>query len=107
MVLVNSPHNPTGHVLSASELDVIGKLCVEFDCLAVWDEVCVLHVLCDCSVCCMCAFIALALNGVESPVFRHAFNSHEGFIVDITKDANAWNTWPQKCEHRHLPFSLL
>eukprot|EP00036_Acanthoecidae_sp_10tr_P016889 CAMPEP_0206311756 /NCGR_PEP_ID=MMETSP0106_2-20121207/13630_1 /ASSEMBLY_ACC=CAM_ASM_000206 /TAXON_ID=81532 /ORGANISM="Acanthoeca-like sp., Strain 10tr" /LENGTH=404 /DNA_ID=CAMNT_0053743019 /DNA_START=38 /DNA_END=1252 /DNA_ORIENTATION=+ len=38
-VVVNSPHNPTGHVLSQAELDTIGRLCVEFDCLAIFDEV--------------------------------------------------------------------
>jgi N-succinyldiaminopimelate aminotransferase len=39
LVLVNSPHNPTGLVLSAEELDEIARVCVEHDLIAVTDEV--------------------------------------------------------------------
>jgi len=39
LVLVNSPHNPTGSVLTEDELAAIARLCVEFDLLAVTDEV--------------------------------------------------------------------
>jgi N-succinyldiaminopimelate aminotransferase len=39
LVLVNSPHNPTGAVLSEAELGGIARLCVEHDLLAVTDEV--------------------------------------------------------------------
>jgi N-succinyldiaminopimelate aminotransferase len=39
LVLVNTPHNPTGHVFSHEELAVIARLCVERDLLAVTDEV--------------------------------------------------------------------
>jgi N-succinyldiaminopimelate aminotransferase len=39
MVLVNSPHNPTGKVFSASELDAIARVCVEHDLVALTDEV--------------------------------------------------------------------
>jgi N-succinyldiaminopimelate aminotransferase len=39
LVLVNSPHNPTGTVLHADELDAIAELCVRHDLLAVTDEV--------------------------------------------------------------------
>jgi N-succinyldiaminopimelate aminotransferase len=39
VVLVNSPHNPTGTVLTRSELDVIAAACVEHDLTAVADEV--------------------------------------------------------------------
>ncbi|HVM53319.1 MAG TPA: pyridoxal phosphate-dependent aminotransferase [Acidimicrobiales bacterium] len=39
LVLVNSPHNPTGAVLSSEELRAIASLCVERDLLAVTDEV--------------------------------------------------------------------
>jgi len=39
MVLLNSPHNPTGKVFSSDELDVIARLCVEHDLIAVTDEV--------------------------------------------------------------------
>ncbi|WP_245929918.1 pyridoxal phosphate-dependent aminotransferase [Allonocardiopsis opalescens] len=38
-VLVNSPHNPTGTVLTAAELAVIAQLCREHDLVAVTDEV--------------------------------------------------------------------
>jgi N-succinyldiaminopimelate aminotransferase len=39
LLLVNSPHNPTGKVLSHAELSAIASLCVSHDLLAVTDEV--------------------------------------------------------------------
>ncbi|MGW0587264.1 pyridoxal phosphate-dependent aminotransferase [Streptosporangium sp. NPDC002607] len=39
VVLVNSPHNPTGTVLTRAELDEIALLCQERDLIAVTDEV--------------------------------------------------------------------
>jgi N-succinyldiaminopimelate aminotransferase len=39
MVLLNSPHNPTGKVFTRAELTVIAGLCQEFDTYAVTDEV--------------------------------------------------------------------
>jgi N-succinyldiaminopimelate aminotransferase len=39
LVLLNSPHNPTGTVLLEDELDRIAELCVEHDLVAVTDEV--------------------------------------------------------------------
>ena len=39
VLLLNSPHNPTGKVFSRAELEVIAQLCVERDLLAVTDEV--------------------------------------------------------------------
>jgi N-succinyldiaminopimelate aminotransferase len=39
LVLLNSPHNPTGKVFSRAELGEIARLCVEHDLLAVTDEV--------------------------------------------------------------------
>ncbi|HVA59369.1 MAG TPA: pyridoxal phosphate-dependent aminotransferase [Mycobacteriales bacterium] len=39
LILVNTPHNPTGSVFSRAELDVIAGLCREHDLLAVTDEV--------------------------------------------------------------------
>jgi len=39
LLLLNSPHNPTGKVFSRAELDVIAQLCVEHDLIAVTDEV--------------------------------------------------------------------
>jgi len=39
LILLNSPHNPTGRVLSAEELDAVARICVERDILAVTDEV--------------------------------------------------------------------
>lgn len=39
MILLNSPHNPTGAVLSAAELAVVAELAIEHDLLVVCDEV--------------------------------------------------------------------
>lgn len=38
-VVVNTPHNPTGRVFDAEELGEIARLCVEYDALAICDEV--------------------------------------------------------------------
>ncbi len=39
VLLVNSPHNPTGHVLDADELALLAEACAEHDLTAVTDEV--------------------------------------------------------------------
>ena len=39
MIVVNSPHNPTGRVLSEGELDALARICVERDLIALTDEV--------------------------------------------------------------------
>jgi N-succinyldiaminopimelate aminotransferase len=39
VLLLNSPHNPTGKVFSVGELELIAQLCVEHDLLAIADEV--------------------------------------------------------------------
>ncbi len=39
LVLLNSPHNPTGKVFTAEELAQVAALCQEFDTLAITDEV--------------------------------------------------------------------
>jgi N-succinyldiaminopimelate aminotransferase len=39
LLLLNTPHNPTGKVFSETELDLIAELCAENDVLAVTDEV--------------------------------------------------------------------
>jgi aspartate/methionine/tyrosine aminotransferase len=38
-IIVNSPGNPTGHVLSRGELEIIAGLCQEFDAIAITDEI--------------------------------------------------------------------
>jgi aminotransferase len=38
-VILNTPHNPTGRVFTAEELDRIAVLCEEFDCYCVTDEI--------------------------------------------------------------------
>ena len=38
-ILVNTPHNPTGKVFSADELERIARLCVERDLVCITDEV--------------------------------------------------------------------
>jgi N-succinyldiaminopimelate aminotransferase len=39
LLLLNSPHNPTGKVFNRSEIELIARLCVEHDLIAVTDEV--------------------------------------------------------------------
>ena len=39
MLVLNTPHNPTGHVANEAELSMIARLCLEHDLLAVADEV--------------------------------------------------------------------
>ncbi|HMK13015.1 MAG TPA: pyridoxal phosphate-dependent aminotransferase, partial [Acidimicrobiales bacterium] len=39
LLLINSPHNPTGKVLSREELTTIAEVCIEHDLIAVTDEV--------------------------------------------------------------------
>jgi N-succinyldiaminopimelate aminotransferase len=39
LVLLNSPHNPTGRVLARSELEAVAAVCREHDLIAVTDEV--------------------------------------------------------------------
>ena len=39
LLVLNTPHNPTGKVFSEEELDLIADLCKEFDALALCDEV--------------------------------------------------------------------
>jgi aminotransferase len=38
-IIVNTPHNPTGKVFTRSELELIRDLCLEFDALAITDEI--------------------------------------------------------------------
>jgi len=38
-IILNSPHNPTGKVFTRGELEQIRDLCVEFDALAITDEI--------------------------------------------------------------------
>ncbi len=39
LILLNTPHNPTGKVFSREELELIAELCIEHDLIAVTDEV--------------------------------------------------------------------
>ena len=38
-IIINTPNNPTGKVFSRSELEEISKLCIQWDCLAITDEI--------------------------------------------------------------------
>ena len=38
-IILNSPNNPTGKVFTREELEFIGRLCQEFDALAITDEI--------------------------------------------------------------------
>ncbi len=38
-IIINTPHNPTGKVFTRSELEFIRDLCVEFDAVAITDEI--------------------------------------------------------------------
>ena len=39
MVLMNTPHNPTGHVVTKNELELLARYCKEFDTVCLSDEV--------------------------------------------------------------------
>ncbi len=39
VILVNSPHNPTGTAFSKSDLEAIAALCIKHDVIAICDEV--------------------------------------------------------------------
>lgn len=39
MIILNSPHNPTGKVFTASELQIVADLCIKWDVLCISDEV--------------------------------------------------------------------
>ena len=39
VLLLNSPHNPTGRVLSRAELEAIAAVCIEHDLICISDEV--------------------------------------------------------------------
>ena len=39
LLLLNTPHNPTGKVFTSDELDLLAELCCHFDTIAVCDEV--------------------------------------------------------------------
>jgi len=38
-IIVNTPHNPSGHVFTRAELEQIAAICREVDCLAITDEI--------------------------------------------------------------------
>ncbi|MFI5398791.1 MAG: pyridoxal phosphate-dependent aminotransferase [Candidatus Binatia bacterium] len=38
-IIINTPHNPSGHVFTRTELECIAAVCQEFDCLAITDEI--------------------------------------------------------------------
>jgi len=38
-IIINTPNNPTGKVFTRGELELIGRLCEEFDALAITDEI--------------------------------------------------------------------
>ncbi|MGD2097579.1 MAG: aminotransferase class I/II-fold pyridoxal phosphate-dependent enzyme [Desulfobacterales bacterium] len=38
-IIINTPNNPTGKVFSKSELEDIARLCIQWDCLAITDEI--------------------------------------------------------------------
>lgn len=39
LIMINTPHNPTGKVFSQAEYDLIARLCQKYDVIAVMDEV--------------------------------------------------------------------
>lgn len=38
-IIINTPNNPTGKVFNRQELDLIAKLCIQYDVLAITDEI--------------------------------------------------------------------
>src|SRR5262249_29810841 len=59
-IIVNTPNNPTGKVFTRAELELIRDLCVEFDVLAITDEI-YEHILYDGS----CHISMASLKGME------------------------------------------
>src|SRR3974377_717305 len=47
-IVLNTPNNPTGKVFARRELECIRDLCVEFDALAITDEI-YEHIIYDCA----------------------------------------------------------
>lgn len=39
MIIINSPHNPTGKVFTKTELQIVADLCIKWDVLCISDEV--------------------------------------------------------------------
>ncbi len=60
LIIINTPHNPTGKVYTRDELEQIAKLCIQYDVIAVTDEV-YEHILFDDAVhTCMAALPGMA-----------------------------------------------
>jgi aminotransferase len=38
-IILNTPHNPSGHVFTRTELEHVAAVCQKFDCLAITDEI--------------------------------------------------------------------
>src|SRR5262249_49137740 len=38
-IILNTPHNPSGHVFTRAELEQIAAICRDVDCLAITDEI--------------------------------------------------------------------
>jgi N-succinyldiaminopimelate aminotransferase len=85
MVLLNTPHNPTGKVFSRDELALIASLCVEHDLLAVSDEV-YEHLVYDGE--------HLPLAGFDGMASRTVTISSLGKTFSVTGWKTGWATGP-------------
>jgi len=108
LLVLNSPHNPTGHVASPTELGLIAALCQQYDLLAISDEV-YEH----------CIFPAAEARGVTHRRLADIEGMHErtltlgsgGKLFALTGWRVAWACGPSQlvhplgASHTHLTFS--
>lgn len=102
MLVLNSPHNPTGHVATPTELEMVARACVQHDLIAVADEV-YEH----------CTFRGphRRLADVDGMHGRTISLSSGGKLFSLTGWRVAWATGPESLiqplgrAHTHLTFS--
>ncbi|OYX45109.1 MAG: aminotransferase [Rhodobacterales bacterium 32-67-9] len=96
-ILLNTPHNPTGAVLTAADIDAIGAVAREHDLWIVSDEV----------------YEELVFDGIAfvSPFDRAAFADRTVCVASISKSHAApgfrsgWSVSSAECAERLLPLS--
>lgn len=103
MIVLNTPHNPTGHVATAEEVELVAEICKERDILAVADEVyehCVFN-----------GRTHVRLSDLPGMRERTITISSGGKLFSLTGWRVAWATGPAELlkplgqVHTHLTFS--